>query len=247
MVVRQAGNVLDLLEYFAQRRLPATLSEISDDLGWPRSSTFNLIETLNSRGYICTPGGRFAYYPTPKWKEAFDTIVESSPLPTEIIELVESFARETGETVSLAAPAGINVVLVHVVESQSVIRYSADVGKLLPIHATAAGRAILSQYSDTLRNSLLAKVAYERYQPNSLTSRDDVLLEVKKSEERGWFQSNTEFTADVSGLAFKLPMPGRKMAMAIGGPSFRMQPRIHELGTLGRQRVEATLKALRDQ
>ncbi|WP_164107897.1 helix-turn-helix domain-containing protein, partial [Serratia marcescens] len=45
MFVRQAANVLEILEYFAKRKKPATLSEVADDLGWPRSSTFNLLGT----------------------------------------------------------------------------------------------------------------------------------------------------------------------------------------------------------
>ena len=46
MLVKQAANVLELMEYFARRRRPATLAEIADDLGWPRSSTFNLVGTI---------------------------------------------------------------------------------------------------------------------------------------------------------------------------------------------------------
>jgi len=247
MVVRQAANVIDLLEYFARRRQPATLTEISDDLGWPRSSTFNIIETLISRGYIYTPAARFSYYPTPKWLLSAEAIAEAAPMPDAVYQLVERLAGETGETVSLAAAAGLEVVLIHVVESKSVIRYSAEVGKLLPIHSSAAGRAVLSQFSTSTRNAILSKVTYHQYQPNSMMSREAVLAEMARSEERGWFQANTEFTPDVSGLALALPVMGRKLAVAIGGPSFRMQPRIHEIGTAARAVVSALVDDLASQ
>src|SRR5215467_14375968 len=64
MIVRQAANVLDLLEFFVRRKEPATLSEIADSLGWPRSSTFNLIQTLVDRGYLYEPRPRSGYYPS---------------------------------------------------------------------------------------------------------------------------------------------------------------------------------------
>jgi len=244
MVVRQAANVLDLLEYFARRKQPATLSEISDDLGWPRSSTFNIIETLAERGYIYTPIARFGYFPTPRWLQSAEQIAEATPIPDRVHEFIRNLAEDTGETVSLAAPAGLHVTLIHVVESNAVIRYSAEVGKLLPIHTSAAGRAILSQYTPAVRNAILDKVEYIQYQPASLMSREAVLAEIKRSEERGWYQSNTEFTPDVCGLALKFPMMGRKLSIAIGGPSYRMQPRIFELGTLARQRLDNLLQEL---
>ena len=52
MIVRQAANVLEIMEFFAQARKPATLAEIADHFGWPRSSTFNLLTTLSEKGYL---------------------------------------------------------------------------------------------------------------------------------------------------------------------------------------------------
>lgn len=241
MTVRQAANVLDLFEYFARRQQPATLSEISDALDWPRSSTFNIIDTLIERGYIFTPNTRFGYYPTSKWLTHSQTISDAMPIPDRVHEVVRDLAEETGETVSLAVPVGLQVVLTYVVESKAVIRYSAEVGKLLPIHSSAAGRAILSQYTKPTRDAILAKISYVQYQPNSMMSREAVLEDIRRAETRGWFESNTEFTPDVAGLALKLPMLGRKMAIAIGGPSFRMQPRIQAIGKLASARVAALL------
>ena len=67
MIVRQAAYVLDLFEYFAQRRQPATLAEVAEHFGWPRSSTFNLLTTLSEKGYLYEPRPRAGYYPTPRW------------------------------------------------------------------------------------------------------------------------------------------------------------------------------------
>ena len=67
MIVRQAANALEILEYFARRLRPATAAEIAEDLGWPRSSTFKLVATLASKGYLYEPRGRGGYYPSPRW------------------------------------------------------------------------------------------------------------------------------------------------------------------------------------
>lgn len=55
MNVKQAANVLDLLEFFARHKRPATLAEVAKAMEWPRSSTFNLLGTLASRGFLYEP------------------------------------------------------------------------------------------------------------------------------------------------------------------------------------------------
>jgi|ThiBio_1000_plan_1041568.scaffolds.fasta_scaffold00184_48 DNA-binding IclR family transcriptional regulator len=242
MRVRQAANVLDLFEYFGSRKRPATLAEISEDLGWPRSSTFNILDTLTQRGYLFIAEGRFGYYPTEKWLVESRGISEAMPVPDFIRKAIQQLAEETGETAYLAAPAGLQAVLIYVVESKETIRYSAYVGKLLPIHTSAVGRAILSQFPKQAIETTLAKVEYVQYQPNSLMSREAVLEDIERSEKRGWFESNTQFTPYVQGLAVKLPVLGRQLAIAIGGPTFRIESRIRSIGELASEKARQLIQ-----
>ena len=66
MSVHQAAKILDLLEYFARTQKPATLAQLSQDLGWPRSSTFSLLQALAERGFLYEPRARAGYYPSPR-------------------------------------------------------------------------------------------------------------------------------------------------------------------------------------
>src|SRR5579864_678366 len=110
MIVRQAAYVLDVLEYFAQSKRPATLAEVADHFGWPRSSTFNLLTTLSEKGYLYEPRPRAGYYPTPKWLAMARMIAEVEPLPAWTHVLVVELSAQTGETVAIAAPAGTMAV-----------------------------------------------------------------------------------------------------------------------------------------
>jgi DNA-binding IclR family transcriptional regulator len=239
MIVKQAANVLDILEYFARIRRPATLSEIAQEFGWPRSSTFNMVGTLVERGFLYEPRPRAGYYPTPRWLVLSRAVAEAEPLPPSLHRLLLDLAKDTGETVHVAAPAGDRVVFLDVVESDSVIRYFAEVGKRLPIHATATGRAILAQYSPSERQSLLAKIKFERYQPSSPMSIAAVEAEIARGLSQGWFQGATEFTPDVLGLAVMLPLAGRPLSLAVAGPTFRMERRMADLGPMMRDAVRA--------
>jgi IclR family acetate operon transcriptional repressor len=233
MIVRQAANVLELLEYFARVKRPATLADISVAMGWPRSSTFNLLTTLAQRGFLYEPRPRAGYYPSLRWMSLLQTIAATEQLPEELCQTVDEVAQTTGETVAIAAPSGINAVLVYVVESAQLIRFSAEVGYQMPIHATAGGRALLSQYSDRERATVLKKVKFLEYARRSLTSADQVEAEIKRATLRGWHENIEGFASDMVGVALPvMALRDRPLSVVVGGPSTRMRRQTPQLAAI---------------
>ena len=229
MFVRQAANVLEILEYFAKRKTPATLSEVADDLGWPRSSTFNLLSTLTDKGFLYEPASRSRYYPSPRWLALAQTIAAAEPLPEAVHTLMAEVAAETGETTAIGAPAGISAVFIDVEESASPIRYFATVGHRLPIHASSTGRAILAQYSREERDQVYRKIVFQQYSPTTPASIEAVEAELRRSAERGWHQSLADYSPDLAGVAVPLPLPARRLSLVVAGPMFRCRDRIPEI------------------
>lgn len=221
MIVKQAANVIELLEYFVQRKRPATLSEISDDMGWPRSSTFNLVGTLAEKGCLYEPQIRKGYYPSPRWLTMAQALANAEPLPEALYILAREVVKETGETTAICAPAGTHIVMNHVEESIQSIRYFADIGTRVPIHASSAGRAILSQYLLEDRMSIYRKLRFEQYTQSSPLSIESVEEELRRANERGYHQSNSEYIADLAGVALSLPLPHRCLSIVVAGPVSR--------------------------
>jgi len=238
MFVRQAAHVLDLLEYFADRRKPATLSEVSEQLGWPRSSTFNILSTLVEKGFLYEPRLRAGYYPSPRWLALAQTIVESQPLPPELHTLLNEIVEETGETAIIVAPAGTSAIFLDVVESKAAIKYVAQIGHRVPISATASGRAILSQYDARERDALLRKVKFERLTAATLTSIEAVEAELKRADERGYHTNPAGNMPDLHGIALPLPIETRRLAIAVAGPNYRMENHEAEIADVIRRAVK---------
>jgi IclR family transcriptional regulator, acetate operon repressor len=240
--VKQAANVLELLEYFAEHRQPASLAEIARHFDWPRSSTFNLLGTLASRGFLYEPMARGSYYPSPLWSGLVRQIESADPIPQQLHRLLETLQQKTGETAVLAAASGAFAVFVDAVESSHAVRYAARPGKMVPLHVTATGRALLSQMSEADRTKVLRRAAFERYTPTTLMSVAAVEKEIRRSVERGWFEGNAEFTADLGGVALPLAMPHRQFAVLVAGPMFRLKNRSAELAAVVRAEVARHLR-----
>ena len=217
MNVKQAANVLDLIEFFAEHGRPATLAEIAKHFGWPRSSTFNLLGTLAARGYLYEPRARGGYYPSPLWLATLDKVQRAEPIPEQLHALLRALAERTGETAVLAATAGNQALFVDSVESKSAVRYTANPGKLIPLHVTATGRALLSQLTPAERAGVLRRATFERYTPTTLMSVAAVEKEIQRSLQRGWFEGNAEFTADLGGVALPLNVAASTLRGAGGG------------------------------
>ncbi|MGO4391688.1 IclR family transcriptional regulator [Variovorax sp. M-6] len=229
MDVKQVVNALELMEFFAAHGRPATLAEISKHFGWPRSSTFNLLGTLASRGYLYEPKAREGFYPSPNWRLMFDKIDRAAPTPSELQTVLKALCARTNETAVLAGISGSHALFIATVEPEQAVRYAAAVGKMVPLHLTATGRALLSQLPESERAAFLRKAVYERHTPTTLMSVEAVEAEIERSTRRGWFEGAGEFTPDLGGIAMPLQVEQRHLALLVAGPVFRVQPRQAEI------------------
>jgi len=232
MFVKQAAHALEILEYFSRRLHPATPAEIADDLGWPRSSTFNLVGTLTSKGYLYEQAGRSGYYPSPRWLALAQTVATADPLLPELQRLVLAVARETGETTLIATPAGTDAIFLHVEQSKQPVRYCAQVGDRVPIHASSAGRALLAQIAPAERQKLYRRMEFLPHTPTTPMSPDAVEAELREAEQRGFHQSHAEYTPDLAGVAMAIPGQSRRLSLLVVGPVSRCLDRRPETAAL---------------
>lgn len=224
MLVRQVANVLDLLEFFADCGKPASLAEVSQHFGWPRSSTFNLLSTLSRRGFLFEPEVRGRFYPTPRWLSLAQAIVAAEPLPESVLRLARDLNNRTGETVCIGAAAGTSVVFLEVIQSSARVRYAAEVGQRIPIHATASGHSIISQWSESRRSALLRKVVFERYGSGTPMSVEAVEDQIRAGLHRGWFRSASHYSVDLGGVSLPIVIEGRIYSVTVAGPLNRIEP-----------------------
>lgn len=230
MIVRQVANALKMIEYFAQRKEPLTLAELVEEFQWPRSSTFNLVTTFVENGYMYEPGPRGKYYPTPKWLAMANAIDEAEAIPESLYALIRNLVKSSGETVFIGAFSGTHAVIIAAIESDAELRYSAFVGKKLPILDTATGRAILAQCSEEERLSVVKRVNRERGKAPVDDRLKYVEADIAEGLKRGWFQVLKTYTPDIGGVSIPLDLHGRKLSITIAGPVFRIENRVKSLG-----------------
>ena len=247
MRIRQVDNALDLLDLFARQKTPLTLTEIARSLGVPKSSTFNLIDTLLARGLLYEVHPRSGYYPTRRLFDLARDMMEGDSFLQLIHGELGALSDSTGETVLLAArdPQNQNeIVYIDAVESKAPIRYFAKVGDKRPIYTTSSGKAILSSYPAEERSRVLGALTYVAHQKNTVRNAEELAAVLDAAIARGWCEDNAEYTPDVMGIAVPIRYGERRFGLALAGPVYRMQDRRDELAALLRstaQRIQALL------
>ena len=168
--VRSAARVLDLLEHLAGHADGASLSETSEALGLPKSSTLMLLRTLLARGYVSRDAAdRY------RLNETFRThgfgwgghrharlIALAEPVMERLCETV-------GETVLLgAAEAGAVKILAKAVARQT-IRYDVDLAVPSPFYCTAMGRVLVAFSPPAQREAMLTASPRVKLTPATVT------------------------------------------------------------------------------
>ena len=143
-LVKSAGRVLEILEYFDDLQQPASVMEIANGLGYPQSSTSALLRSLVATGYLNYDAAARTYLTSSRVALLGSWL--NSPFFAEgaLISLMKELSELTGDAVVLATRNGLYVQYIHVIQAVSLARLHISLGTVRPIAASGSGLAILS-------------------------------------------------------------------------------------------------------
>lgn len=226
MDVKTAGRVIDLFEVFATLKRPATLSELSREMEIPVSSCFNLLRTIENRGYLYAVKPRGGMYPTKRILELARVIAANDPIAARVTSFLQALRDDSGETIVFAKRRDTHVVYLDVLESPHRIRYSAQIGEVREMYSNSIGKAIMSHLPLKERHALYAEMSMTKHTPATLTTRRDLDADIEKSVKRGWFSNVGETVSDVMSVAVPVAVGGDICGISLVGPIHRMKPQL---------------------
>jgi len=226
---RATDRVLDILEFVLAHPEGVALKFLSAELVAPKSSILPLLRTLTARGYL--EQGRFGEYQLGQKAVEFGSpSLARRELPDVTRPVMVELVKRTGEPVFLAMliSDGSGVIYVDRVESDQVIRYAPKLGERRPMHATAAGKAILAFMPTEQREAILKSIPLSRLTEKTITSITSLRTALNAIRESGVCINVDE--AVRGGTAVAAPIFNRDgqviAACMLGAPTLRAKPQL---------------------
>jgi DNA-binding IclR family transcriptional regulator len=148
-MVKSAGRVLQILEFFDDIRRPATLSEVAHAFGFPQSSTSQLLRSMHSEGYLQFDRETRRYGPSMRVSLLGSWCDDRFVGEGAMLRMMKRLNERTGRAVFLACQVMSRAKYIHVYQSLIPERPHLTLGTSRPLSTSGAGIALLSTMDDS--------------------------------------------------------------------------------------------------
>lgn len=219
------GNVQSLERSFAILRLIGestgyiSLSELSAQSGLAQPTIHRALKTLLQMGMVRQDSSR---------RYALGAALIQ--LGEQAGSLLGSWARPhlarvadvTGETANMAVFDNDQITYVAQSPGKQQMRMFTEVGRRVPAHRTAVGKAMMAEMTTDRVNEICQRVGMAPATEFTITTPEELAVELKRVKKNGFAVDNQEQEIGVICVAVLVPETSVPTAISISGPSTRM-------------------------
>lgn len=159
-----------------------TLLGLSEKLPYSKSTIHRHLETLASAGYVLKEEG--TYRLSLRFLNLGIQARRTRDLFLVSKSHVDKLAEQTGERVWCIVEEDGRAVHVYGNVGQNSAKSNISIGDYSPLHALAAGKAILAYYPDERVDEIIAQHGLPKQTENTKTSREELFSELEEVRER---------------------------------------------------------------
>ena len=208
--MERALELMELLEAF-----PGGLrnAEISRRLDIPTSTTSYIVSRLEQRGYLQRDPETRRYQVGLRVVALAHGALRELGFRAIAEPVLFRLAHDTGLSPGIGVIEGTHVLIVDRVEGREVsnrgnsahgsdsrTREQRDIGRELPIHATALGKVLVAYMDSEAREELLGKLEFERVTSKTIVSESRFRDEIEAARKQGYARSVDEQYMGVRAL-----------------------------------------------
>jgi DNA-binding IclR family transcriptional regulator len=218
-VIKTAGRVFEVLEYMREQRRAVTAREVSERLGYPRSSSLVLLKSMAALGYLRYDLQHRAFYATARLATLGDWVLDSMFQGGMLLELLDNVARITGQTAILAVENDIYAQYVQIVLGRGPMQFNVQPGTRRLLAMSGLGWVLLSMRSHAEIERIVQRTNSRLNPGGQRVDPAYVVERVRETREQGFAFSKGAVAEGVGVIGIALP-PGdtaERIAIGIGG------------------------------
>jgi len=196
---RLADRIIAVIEAVVDAEDPVGPRGLARSLDIDRSAVSRILQQLTAIDVL--ERRHDGYIPGHRLFTLGRVLGANDALPNAVQPILEDLVRTFDETCYLCTLHGGSAVFVYEVQSSRPLRLVVDLGKSIPIHAGAAGRAILAGLPPEDAKRMLGKGPLPATTPNTILSVPQLLEAAARDRERGYTVSFEERVEGGSSVA----------------------------------------------
>jgi DNA-binding IclR family transcriptional regulator len=213
-------RALAVLGVLAEASQPMGVTEIARRVGLPKSVVHYHVSALVRNRYVeARPDRRYGLgYAALRLGRGNYSNLE---LRARALPHMRALHHDTWETVTLSALVGHERVYVDQLVSPQEIKLTVELGRPLPLHAGASGRAILAHLADDAREAVLGQ-PLDRFTSETITDVGVMRSRLEEVRAAGVAISRSERQEGAASMAAPVfDNHGVAGAVSVCGPDFR--------------------------
>jgi DNA-binding IclR family transcriptional regulator len=231
-----------LLELVVAKDRFVSLPDLVAETGLPKPTVHRMLQQLESAGLLVRQGDSRQYGTGARLRRFAETLLLNATQHGARHAVLRDLVERIGETCNVTALAGNEVIYLDRVETAEPLRFALRSGSRVPVHCSASGKLLLSQFGAAQRHKLLAHAPLKRYTDNTITDLEGFERELDTVRRDGYALDNEEFLPGLVCAAVLVPSAASRsnLCVALQAPTLRVTAdRARELVPALRDAAEA--------
>jgi DNA-binding IclR family transcriptional regulator len=208
-------RAVDVLELLAGAHNGISLADLSRQTGFPKSSLFRILLTLEKASIVQLDRTRNIFTLGMKLIDWGNRALEKIDLKSVTHPHLVRMAHETRESYYVAILDEYEVIIVDRADTPEIWRMVARLGQRSPVHATASGQVLMAEASDEALQAAIQRTGLKRFTPQTITSMNRLKLRLKEIRKDGYVINDAEYKPDLCVIAVPLRDHHGKIAAAL--------------------------------
>lgn len=205
-LVKSAQRTIAIMETLGAAQGPMTVTELHRRTGYPRSSLHQLLHTLLAMRWIQQSDDGSAVSVGPHALLCGTSYLDHDPALPYAVRTLELVREQVGYTTHYARLDGANVIYLGTREATEPRRATSRVGRQLPAHSTALGKALLAELTPAEVTEVLEPLGeLSALTPRTITDRADLAAELRDTRERGYSVEREQNTPGLGCVSVAVP------------------------------------------
>lgn len=199
------------------------ITDIANELDMPVATVHNYLSTLEQNKFVVKEGTEYrlglrflnigGYV-----RGQYDVLPLAEPK-------VKQVAEETGERAQLLVEEHGQAIVLSKETSKNAVVADTIIGKTSYLHASAAGKAILSETSDQRIEAIIDRWGLPKFTDNTIVNREDLFQELSEIREQGYAFNDEESIEVLRSVGVPVVASDGTVlgGLSVSGPANRMK------------------------